>query len=125
VAQDQATIEGMNAKMIDAFNKGDGAAVARFYTQKAAILPAGSPMVVGQDNIAKFWSDALQGVSDVKLQIAELQQLGSDAVQEIGRFSYNVKSEGGAQTAIGKYVVIWRKDGNDWKIGTDIWNADN
>jgi hypothetical protein len=22
----------------------------------------------------------------------------------------------------GKYVVVWEKVGNDWKLATDIWN---
>ena len=22
----------------------------------------------------------------------------------------------------GKYVVVWEKDGNDWKFAADIWN---
>jgi hypothetical protein len=24
----------------------------------------------------------------------------------------------------GKYVVVWHKVGREWKLGTDIWNAD-
>jgi ketosteroid isomerase-like protein len=27
------------------------------------------------------------------------------------------------QEIVGKYVVVWQKEGNDWKLATDIWNA--
>jgi ketosteroid isomerase-like protein len=26
------------------------------------------------------------------------------------------------QEVTGKYVVVWEKVANDWKIATDIWN---
>jgi uncharacterized protein (TIGR02246 family) len=124
IAQDRAAIEGVNAKLADAFNKRDGTAVGKFYAEKAALLPDRSPMVLGRENITKFWSDALKGVSDVKLETVDLQPLAPDAMQEIGKVFYSVKSDGASQSATGKYVVIWRKEGSDWKISTDIWNND-
>jgi len=34
---------------------------------------------------------------------------------------------GGAQSRQdiqGKYVVVWKRTGQEWQIGTDIWNTD-
>jgi ketosteroid isomerase-like protein len=28
------------------------------------------------------------------------------------------------QQVVGKYVVVWQKVGNEWKLATDIWNTD-
>ncbi|MBV9138828.1 MAG: DUF4440 domain-containing protein, partial [Hyphomicrobiales bacterium] len=27
------------------------------------------------------------------------------------------------QQVDGKYVVIWQKEGSNWKLSTDIWNS--
>jgi ketosteroid isomerase-like protein len=31
---------------------------------------------------------------------------------------------GTAQTGNGKYVVVWRKIGSEWKVAADIFNSD-
>ena len=51
----------------------------------------------------------------------EVKSLGPTAAREIGTVS--LKTKGAApQDDIGKYVVIWEKVGNDWKLAADIWN---
>ncbi len=40
-------IDAANAKWIAAFNKGDAAAVAQLYTERATALPPGAPMPRG------------------------------------------------------------------------------
>jgi ketosteroid isomerase-like protein len=51
----------------------------------------------------------------------DVQPLGTNAAQEIGSFTLATKAQP-PQTIAGKYVVIWRKAGGDWKLATDIWN---
>ena len=46
------------------------------------------------------------------------------AAREIGTFSLRTKGEKPQEVA-GKYVVVWEKDGNDWKLAADIWNEGN
>jgi ketosteroid isomerase-like protein len=47
--------------------------------------------------------------------------LGPSAAREIGTFS--LKTTGSApQEVTGKYVVVWEKIGNEWKLAADIWN---
>jgi hypothetical protein len=45
--------------------------------------------------------------------------LGDRAAREIGTFVPKTKGQS-PQEIVGKYVVVWQKEGNDWKLATDI-----
>jgi uncharacterized protein (TIGR02246 family) len=119
----KATIEKLNDAFVTAFNKGDFAAVGAMYTEDAAALPPGSSMISGRSNIQAFWGQAGQGISDVKLTTVDVKTLGPDSAREIGTFALTTKGQQ-SQQVTGKYVVVWQRAGNDWKLATDIWNAD-
>ena len=121
-AQDKATIEQLNEKFVAAFNKGDAAAVAAMYTEDAVVLPPGADMVKGRENIRGFWAKMAEQVQYAKLTTVDVKPLGPDAAREIGTFSLKTKGPQ-PQEVSGKYVVVWQKAGNDWKLATDIWNG--
>ena len=123
LAQDKATIEKLNDVWTAAFNKGDAAAVAALYTEDAYVLPPGSAMVKGRSAIEAFWRQAAQQMTDAKLTTVDVLPLGRSAAREIGTVSLKTKSQP-PQEVVGKYVVVWRKMGRDWKLATDIWNTD-
>ena len=122
-AQNKATIEKLNDAWTAAFNKGDAAAVAALYTEDAYVLPPGSAMVKGRAAIEAFWRQAAQQMSDAKLTTVDVLPLGRSAAREIGTVTLKTKSQPPQEIA-GKYVVVWRKIGRDWKLATDIWNTD-
>lgn len=122
-AQDKAAIEKLNNAFETAFNKGDTAAVANMYVEDAYLLPPGSPMVQGGAKVQSFWTEAAKTVGDLKLTTLDVKPLGNNAAREVGRWSLKTKGQQ-AQEMNGKYVVIWEKSGSDWKLATDIWNAD-
>ena len=123
VAQNKATLEKLNDAWTAAFNKGDAAAVAALYTEDAYVLPPGSAMVKGRAAIEAFWRQAAQQMSDPKLTTIDVLPLGRSAAREIGTVTLKTKSQP-PQEVVGKYVVVWRKIGRDWKLATDIWNTD-
>ena len=123
LAQNKATIEKLNDVWTAAFNRGDAAAVAALYTEDAYVLPPGSAMVKGRAGIEAFWRQAAQQMSDAKLTTVDVLPLGRSAAREIGTVTLKTKSQP-PQEVVGKYVVVWRKVGRDWKLATDIWNTD-
>jgi uncharacterized protein (TIGR02246 family) len=123
LAQNKVTIEKLNDVWTAAFNKGDAAAVAALYTEDAYVLPPGSAMVKGRAAIEAFWRQAAQQMSDAKLTTIDVLPLGRSAAREIGTVTLKTKSQP-PQEVVGKYVVVWRKIGRDWKLATDIWNTD-
>jgi len=44
------------------------------------------------------------------------------AAREIGTVTLKTKSQP-PQEITGKYAVVWRKVGGNWKLATDIWNT--
>ena len=123
VAQNKATIEKLNDVWTAAFNKGDAAAVAALYSEDAYVLPPGSAMVKGRPAIEAFWRQAAQQMTDAKLTTVDVLPLGRSAAREIGNVTLKTKSQP-PQEIVGKYVVVWRKIGREWKLATDIWNTD-
>jgi ketosteroid isomerase-like protein len=120
-AAQQTEIEATNAKFIEFFNKGDFAGVASLYTTDATVFPPGAAMVKGTAAIEVFWKSTAEGVGDPKLTTLDVKSLGPSAAREIGTFS--LKTRGPApQEVTGKYLVVWEKVGNDWKLAADIWN---
>jgi uncharacterized protein (TIGR02246 family) len=117
----KAEIEGVNAKWIDFFNKGDFAGVASLYTEDASGFPPGSAIVKGRAAIELMWKNMAEQVSDPKLVTLDVRALGPSAAREIGTFSLKTKGPT-PQEVTGKYVVIWEKVGTDWKLAVDIWN---
>jgi uncharacterized protein (TIGR02246 family) len=123
VAQNKAMIEKLNDAWTAAFNKGDAATVATLYTEDAYVLPPGSAMVKGRAAIEAFWRQAAQQMTDAKLTTVDVLPLGRSAAREIGTVTLKTKSQP-PQEVVGKYVVVWRKVGRDWKLATDICNTD-
>jgi len=123
LAQNRATIEKLSDAWTAAFNKGDAAAVAALYSEDAYVLPPGSAMVKGRAAIEAFWRQAAQQMTDAKLTTLDVLPLGRSAAREIGTVTLKTKSQP-PQEVVGKYAVVWRKVGRDWRLATDIWNTD-
>jgi ketosteroid isomerase-like protein len=101
------------------------AALDRIYTTNARILPPGSEMVTGRENIKAFWRGAIDSldVSSVKLETVDFQPLGDGGI-EIGRATLAFRAAGAAP-AVMKYVVIWKREDSAWKWDVDIWNPNS
>ncbi len=117
----KAEIDAANAKWMELFNKGDFAGIGQLYTEDAIALPPGAAMVKGRDAIAAMWKAMAEQVSDPKVVALDVKMIGPGAAREIGTFSLKTKAATPQEVA-GKYVVVWEKVGNDWRLATDIWN---
>jgi ketosteroid isomerase-like protein len=60
------------------------------------------------------------GVKEVKLTVVEVEPHG-DTAHEVG--TYVLTGEGGKTIDSGKYVVVWKRQGGQWKLHRDIWNT--
>ena len=117
----KAEIEAVEAKWAEFFNKGDFAGIASLYTTDATAFPPGSAMVQGGAAIGAMWKSMAEQVSDPKLTTLDVKPLGPSAAREIG--TVNLKTKGPTpQEVTAKYLVVWEKVGNDWKLAADIWN---
>ena len=106
------------------FTGGDMAALAALYTEDGQVLPPGGPTARGHQAIRQFW----QGARDAGIEAAELQTLevggGGDLAYEIGRGTLTVRGGGGTSRVVVRYVVVWRRQGDGWKMAVDTWNSE-
>jgi uncharacterized protein (TIGR02246 family) len=114
-------IEAQNKRFGAAVEKGDVAALGALYTDDAQALPPNSDVVEGRAAIQEMWKGVLaSGVGGASLETTDVETEGSLAY-ETGR--YQMRSKDGKVLDRGKYVVVWKRSGNDWRIHRDIWNT--
>jgi len=110
-------------KFVAAINAGDGATVASFYTEDAALFPPGAARVDGRSAIQTFWQGAIDsGMTIDDLHAVEVDARG-DMAGEIGVFVLSVPGENGQTKIPGQYIVIWKRTGHTWQLHRDIWNT--
>jgi ketosteroid isomerase-like protein len=111
---------------VDAAGKTFSAAVAAGDTAKIAedaqAFPPNSTRADGRAAIQKMWADFLAtGVKKIDLKTLEVEQSG-DYAYEVG--TYSISGEADKHLDHGKYVVVWKRVGGQWKLFRDIWNSD-
>ena len=110
-------------KFVAAFNAGDGATVASFYTEDAALFPPGGARIDGRAAIETFW----QGAIDSGMKIDDLHAIEvdsrSDLAAEVGVFILSVPGDDGAVKVPGQYIVTWKRSDHVWQLHRDIWNT--
>lgn len=121
----QAAITANNQQFMRAFEQGDADAIAALYTSDARILPPNQPMLAGTDAIRSFWQGMLRlQIKQPKLETVELAEQRDDIACELGRYSFIVPlPDGSTVTDVGKYLVVWKREGGTWKLHLDIWNT--
>ena len=118
----RAAIEAANAKFGAAWGSKDAAALTALYTANATVMAPNSPRVTGSQAILAFWKAGLAAAPPVgKLTTGEVEVHG-DTAHEVG--TYQLSTADGKVADSGKYVVIWKREGGQWKLHRDIWNSD-
>ena len=114
-------IAAANENFMDTFKRGDAAGMAALYTENGQVLPPNGDFVTGKQSIATFWQGLMDmGIKEVKLEIVEVSGHGDTAI-EVSK--YTLRSEGGQALDTGKYIVIWKQEGGQWKLHRDIFNS--
>ena len=119
----RAAVEQGNARFSEAIARGDAQAVAALYTEDAIMLPERGAMVKGRQAIGEFWKTAMDGgVKSVTVTTLDVGANG-DLAHEVGTVLLMINVEGRPPaTASAKYVVVWKREADGWKMHRDIWN---
>lgn len=123
---DEEAIRGQVARWLDLIKAKDAAAIAQMYTEDGALLPPNAPISKGRTAIEQTWA-AMMSTPGFELTFAPEQIVLSGSVDmalDRGTFRMVVAPSGKAQVDTGKYVVVWRKVGGEWKAAADIINSD-
>ena len=114
-------IKAGNKKFMENYNRGDAAGLADLYTENGKLMPTGSDFVTGTVAIQAFWQGAMDmGIKTITLETVEAEMHGDTAI-DIGK--YTLSGEAGNVMDSGKYIVILKQEGGQWKFHRDIWNS--
>jgi ketosteroid isomerase-like protein len=106
---------------LDALNEGDVAMLASMSTEHAVLLPPNAEIIAGREAIEMYWRNVFPaGLKDVSARIARVDEYDGDTAREIGRI--RVGAPAPQDVLEGKYVIVWRKMGENWLLDSLIWN---
>ena len=89
-------------------------------------MPPNAPIGKERAAIQQTWASMMQ-TPGLELGIVPEQIIVSssgDMALDRGTYELKVAPDDKAQTDTGKYVVVWRKVGGEWKAAADIFNSD-
>jgi len=113
-------ISKTNEAFMSALANGDAAGVAAQYTDDAQLLPPNADLVTGKQEIQNVMQGFIDsGVTGLNLESTEIEGIGNKAY-EVGKYTLSVNEQ---VVDNGKYIVIWKKDGEQWKLHRDIFNS--
>ena len=119
----RTAIEQLGARFSEAYARGDAKAVAAFYTDDAIAFPPGGEMMKGRQAIQEMWQSTMDsGVKSLTFTVLDVGTTG-DLAHETGTALLKIQPAGkDPTTASVKYVVVWKKQPDGWKLHRDIWN---
>ena len=106
-----------------AYMEADYDGMAAIYTEDGKIFPNNSRIIEGKEAIKQRWvlPEGVQ-IMDHKTTTEEINIIGNYAY-DYGYYKGSSKStDGTISDWQGKYVIVWKKVGPDWKMYLDIWN---
>jgi uncharacterized protein (TIGR02246 family) len=123
---DEQAIRGQVDRWLELVKAKDAAGIAALYAEDGAVMPPNAPIGKGRAAIQQTWASLMQ-TPGFALTFAPEQIVVSasgDMALDRGTYRLALAPHGTAQSDTGKYVVVWRKIGGEWKAAADIFNSD-
>ena len=124
-------LDKLAAAFAAAFNAKDAAGIAAFYTEDGVVMAPNMPMVRGRRDIEAYYKQGFSQVGGtIRLQPFESASSGTVAF-EAGRSTLTAGNPSGqlvpgggsgGRTQGGKYLVLYKRVKDEWKIAFDIFN---
>ena len=123
---DEQAIRGQVDRWLQLVKSKDAAGIAALYVEDGAVMPPNAPAGKGRAAIQQTWASMMQtpgfDLNFVPEQI--IVSSSGDMALDRGTYKLAIAPNGKAMTDTGKYVVVWRKVGGEWKAAADIFNSD-
>jgi ketosteroid isomerase-like protein len=121
---DIAAISEAARQFSAAYMRGDVDAITALYTLDAVIFPERSDAISGHDAVKRYWKrEPGQKVTRHRLIPTQVTVDGKHAYDH-GIYEIAGERSGKAWGPIrGKYLVVWRREPDGWKMQLDMWNS--
>lgn len=129
LAQDdmKAYFQNKADKISELVKAKDHEAMLAMYVEDAYSLPSYEPILHGMKEFkAQAEKNKDMPMEMLEFQLTTIDVFGSENMKvEIGKYELVIKMpEMDNMPDKGKYMTIWVKDGDSWKIKADTWNTD-
>jgi len=120
-----STIRWIGDEWAQHWNAGELEGVIAAYADDAVYLPPHHEAVHGRDAIREYVKAPLgRGVSDLAFSVTYIKQQGQIA-WDVGTYRMSIpQTDGTKKEDRGKYLTVWRREGNKWLIVADAWSSD-
>ncbi|WP_103866182.1 DUF4440 domain-containing protein [Aquimarina sp. I32.4] len=97
--------------------------LGKAYTENAKIFPQKGKIIEGTKGILGYWR-LPEGIKTSYHKITQVEiKIVDDTAYDYGYYEGITKKTNGEENSWkGKYVIVWKKENNIWKIYLDIWN---
>ena len=122
---DEEAIRGHVDRWLQLVKAKDASGIAEIYAEDGAVMPPNAPIGKGRAAIQQAWASMMRTPGfDLTFNPEQIVISSSgDMALDRGTYTLTVAPAGTTQTDTGKYVVVWRKIGGDWKAVADIFNS--
>jgi uncharacterized protein (TIGR02246 family) len=126
IGADEQAIRGNVDRWLQLVKAKDAAGIAALYAEDGAVMPPNAAIGKGRAAIQQTWASLMQTPGFALTFVPEqiVVSASGDMALDRGTYSLTIAPDGTTQTDTGKYVVVWRKVGSDWKAAADIFNSD-
>ncbi len=126
VQVDPSVVEGAD-KYVKSVLAGDASAIAAMYREDAVLMPADYGLLRGRTAIDHYYREWFKGPAKVTaftFTHLESPVLG-DTAFDVGLYTQTLSlGANGTMNVSGKYAVILKRSGGEWKIAYLIFNGD-
>jgi ketosteroid isomerase-like protein len=123
---DEKQIRDTIALWLQSVQAKDAGKIAAFYTPDGRFLVPNHPIADGRASVQQAWQ-ALLDIPGMTLTFGPTMIDVADAgdmAYEVGTYRLAFDGPKGGVEDRGKYVVVWKNLGGEWKAAADILNTD-
>jgi ketosteroid isomerase-like protein len=107
-----------------AYLRGDSDAITALYTRDAVIFPERSDAISGSDALRRYWTRKPGQKMTRHVLIPTRIEIDGQHAYDHGIYEIAGERDGKAWGPLrGKYLVVWRREPDGWKMQLDMWNS--
>jgi uncharacterized protein (TIGR02246 family) len=125
-AADVAALKADPSAWFDAYNAGNADGVASLYAEDAILMAPGAPGVKGRAAIREYISSDIAISKSTGLVMTFGEVTGVGVAGDTGWVSGTFSAADGSGSIVdnGKFLSVYSRTADGWKMIRDIWNSD-
>lgn len=122
IKQGEASITQSNRRYMKAFKAADSVEVSNSFSKEAKLMIADTPAIEGRDEIMEYFASIMRkGIRSFDLKSKNIWGDSSILAEE---GTYEMSDSNDRTVDKGKYIVLWKPEGGNWKMYRDTYTSD-